>query len=172
MQPATVPRAGQPGGSANRQSPATVAIRRLVGAAATADGGSAVAAATSSSGASAMPPPGLLARSGSTTSSSKRAAAAVTPSPQPSSSGSLPPEEKALHPHYAAVFLTDASRQALLQHVAPLHEDVSADHMTIGFKPAVEACLGLPLGREAALFIVGVAADYRAQVRQQQRRGG
>jgi hypothetical protein len=68
-----------------------------------------------------------------------------------------------LHPHYAAIFLTDKSRQQLLQHVAPLHEDVSADHMTLAYKPAVQQCLQLPLGREAALFVVGAASDWRAQ---------
>jgi hypothetical protein len=69
----------------------------------------------------------------------------------------------ALHPHYAAVFLTDKSRQQLLQHVAPLHEEVSADHMTAAYKPSVQQCLQLPLGREAALFVVGAASDWRAQ---------
>ena len=68
-----------------------------------------------------------------------------------------------LHPHYAAIFLTDKSRQQLLQHVAPLHEDVSADHMTLAYKPSVQQCLQLPLGREAALFVVGAASDWRAQ---------
>lgn len=51
------------------------------------------------------------------------------------------------------------------QHVPPLHEATSADHMTMAYRPTPETCLRLPLGREAQLFLVGAAADYRAQVR-------
>ncbi len=66
--------------------------------------------------------------------------------------------------HYAAVFLNEASRDRLLQHAAPLHESVSADHMTLAYRPSLDLCLELPLGREAALFVEGAACDYRAQV--------
>ena len=34
----------------------------------------------------------------------------------------------------------------------------------MAYKPTLAQCLQLPLGRDAALFVVGAAADYRAQV--------
>lgn len=66
--------------------------------------------------------------------------------------------------HYAGVFLAEPSRDRVLQHAPPLHESVSADHMTLAYRPSLEACLELPLGEDAPLFVEGVAADYRAQV--------
>ena len=68
--------------------------------------------------------------------------------------------------HYAAVFLNEASRDRLLQHAAPLHESVSADHMTLAYRPSLDLCLELPLAREAALFVEGAVCDYRTQVGQ------
>ncbi len=67
--------------------------------------------------------------------------------------------------HYAAVFLSDSSRDRVLQHAPPLHETVSADHMTLAYRPLLDLCLELPLGREAPLFVEGLACDYRVQVR-------
>lgn len=49
--------------------------------------------------------------------------------------------------------------------VRPFMLQISADHMTMAYKPTPAQCLQLPLGRDAALFVVGAAADYRAQVR-------
>lgn len=74
--------------------------------------------------------------------------------------------------HYAAVFLSDSSRDRVLQFAPPLHEAVSADHLTMAYRPSLQACLELPLGREAQLFVEGVASDYRAQVRSRRSRAG
>lgn len=82
----------------------------------------------------------------------------------------LPPQPQGLHPHYAAVFLSERAQQMVLQHVPPLHEAVTADHMTLSYKPTPAQCRQLPLGSEAQLFVEGAAADYRAQARE--RAGG
>ncbi len=151
--------------SSTRQSPAAVTLRRLLGPAAGSSGGS-------GGGSTAPRQPGILTRSagarssgaslnGSSSSASRPPGTAGTAA---GAAGAAARQREALHPHYAAVFLTDRSREQLLQHVAPLHESISADHMTMAYKPSLQQCCGLPLGREAALFIVGVAADYRAQV--------
>lgn len=65
--------------------------------------------------------------------------------------------------HYAAVFLTEESKDRVLHSAPPLHEAVSADHMTLAYRPTLDQCLELPLGRQAALFVEGVVSDYRAQ---------
>lgn len=36
--------------------------------------------------------------------------------------------------------------------------------MTLAYRPSLEACLELPLGEDAPLFVEGVAADYQTQV--------
>ena len=150
------------GSSSSRQSPAAVTLRRLLGP------------AVGGSGSSSTAPrqPGILTRSaggsGSATSLGGGSSSSSRPSGTAGTAGAAPAaaarQREGLHPHYAAVFLTDRSREQLLQHVAPLHETISADHMTIAYKPTPQQCRSLPLGQEAALFIGGVAADYRAQV--------
>ena len=171
QQPAMQPSAGgarggsQPG--VGQQSPATSAIRRLVGGAS----GDAPSSSSTAAAANVRPPGGILQRStvaasttGSTSSGSGSAPAGALPAAaQRRQREAAQGERQPLRPHYAAVFLTDKSRQQLLQHVPPLHEVVTADHMTVAYQPSLDECLALPLGREAALFVAGAAADYRAQ---------
>lgn len=64
---------------------------------------------------------------------------------------------------YVAVFLTQESRDVLLAMVPPAHPLVSADHMTLAYKPSVQQLLDLPLGAHVQLKIIGSAADSRAQ---------
>jgi hypothetical protein len=142
-------------GVGRQEAPAALPVRA---AAASASG----AGTSSSAGGGSANPAGIL----------KRAAASPTPDPPqgPSAAaasapnGALsPPRPQGLRPHYAAVFLTEKSRAALLQHAPPLHETVSADHMTLAYRPTPEACTALPLGRDVPLFVAGAAADYRTQ---------
>ncbi|KAF6256253.1 hypothetical protein COO60DRAFT_130697 [Scenedesmus sp. NREL 46B-D3] len=65
---------------------------------------------------------------------------------------------------YVAVFLTQESRDVLLAMVPPLHRLVTADHMTLAYKPlTVQQLLTFPLGASVQLSIIGAAADSRAQ---------
>jgi hypothetical protein len=65
---------------------------------------------------------------------------------------------------YVAVFLTQESRDVLLAMVPPLHPLVTADHMTLAYKPlSVQQLLAFPLGATVQLNIIGTAADSRAQ---------
>ena len=89
-------------------------LRRLVSASAAAAADSGSTHGTNSAGASRQPP-GLLARPAS----GSAAASNVTPSPLRQRSSSSSGSKEPLHPHYAAVFLADKSRQALLQARAP-----------------------------------------------------
>eukprot|EP00878_Enallax_costatus_P022975 GHUV01024418.1.p1 GENE.GHUV01024418.1~~GHUV01024418.1.p1 ORF type:complete len:476 (+),score=74.09 GHUV01024418.1:453-1880(+) len=64
---------------------------------------------------------------------------------------------------YVGVFLTPASREVLLSVVPPKHPCISADHMTLAYKPSIIQLLDYPLGVEVPLKILGHAADSRAQ---------
>lgn len=65
---------------------------------------------------------------------------------------------------YVAVFLTQESRDVLLSIAPPLHPLVSADHMTLAYKPlSVQQLLSFPLGASVQLSITGTTADSRAQ---------
>jgi hypothetical protein len=65
---------------------------------------------------------------------------------------------------FVAVFLTQESRDVLLAMVPPLHPLVTADHMTLAYKPlSVQQLLAFPLGASVQLNITGTAADSRAQ---------
>ncbi|WIA09664.1 hypothetical protein OEZ85_009050 [Tetradesmus obliquus] len=65
---------------------------------------------------------------------------------------------------YVAVFLTQESRDVLLSMVPPLHPLVSADHMTLAYKPLnVQQLLSFPLGASVQLSITGSTADSRVQ---------
>jgi hypothetical protein len=68
------------------------------------------------------------------------------------------------HLLYVAVFLTQESRDVLLAMVPPLHPLVTADHMTLAYKPiSMQQLLSFPLGASVQLSIIGSAADSRAQ---------
>jgi tRNA nucleotidyltransferase/poly(A) polymerase len=68
---------------------------------------------------------------------------------------------------YAAVFLDDESREALLawwqEHMPPLLPKLYAHHMTIAFKPSPEVLVLLPIGAPTALHVVGWGYDGQAQ---------
>jgi hypothetical protein len=64
---------------------------------------------------------------------------------------------------YAAVFLTAESKEVLRAMIPPVHAAVSADHMTLAYKPTIPQLLSLPLGVEVQLKVQGMAADSRAQ---------
>ena len=135
MQPPGAAQQAVPAMSSSRQSPATVALRRLLG---TPAAGAGPGAGGSAQQAGRPPAAGIAAAT--TSGSGGPAVAAPTPVP-PTPAAGFPPvrpaqqpaqqaqpqqAEPPLHPHYAAVFLADKSRQQLLQHVPPLHEEVGA----------------------------------------------
>lgn len=67
--------------------------------------------------------------------------------------------------YYAGVFLTPTSQRLLRQAVAPRHPEVSADHVTLKFKPGRDACLQLPLGTSILIRVTGLASTTEVQVR-------
>lgn len=115
--------------NSSQHSPAAVAIRRLLVSPAAGSGPGPSRSAQQASGTSTD---GIAAAS-----AGAEASSAPTPAP-PTPAAGFPParptqrspqqhqqqEEPLLHPHYAAVFLTEKSRRQLLQHVPPLHEQV------------------------------------------------
>ena len=64
---------------------------------------------------------------------------------------------------YAAVFLDAASRAALLAAVPPRYPCVTADHVTLAFRPPAAAAAALPLGTTIGVDVVGMADDGDAQ---------
>ena len=104
----------------------------------------------------------------------------LTPAPAPATTAAAGPPRSSSTPtasssssttttldglvHFAGVFLLDDSKRRLLDCVAPLHEELHADHVTLAYRPTPALYRGLPLGRPAPLFVAGVASDYRTQV--------
>lgn len=72
-------------------------------------------------------------------------------------------EEEPLEPYYAGIFLIASSQHRLLARVPPRHAVVYAHHVTLAFRPDLDACLSLPLGAEVAVAVVGSACDERTQ---------
>jgi len=66
-------------------------------------------------------------------------------------------------PYFAGVFLAASSQHRLLTHIPPKHSEISARHITLAFQPDISTCLELPLGREVAVAVLGVAHNKRAQ---------
>lgn len=66
-------------------------------------------------------------------------------------------------PLYVGVFLTPESRERLLSFVPPLYEQVTADHLTIMFKPDDLTVENMPIGKKVRLKLVGHAHDDLVQ---------
>lgn len=67
-------------------------------------------------------------------------------------------------PYFAGVFLTASSRDALCSHFPPTHSDVSADHVTLRYRPDLDFCRQLPLGKSVILHTAGCLSNSRIQV--------
>lgn len=67
--------------------------------------------------------------------------------------------------HYAAVFLDPLSRAKLLAWAQPMHSCLSADHMTLLFRPSLADAKQLPLGTTEELTVLAKMHDAVTQVR-------
>ena len=66
--------------------------------------------------------------------------------------------------YYAGVFLDPLSRAKLLSWAQPMHSCLSADHMTLLFRPGLEAAEKLPLGCTVELPVLAKMHDAVTQV--------
>lgn len=66
--------------------------------------------------------------------------------------------------HYAAVFLDPLSRAKLLAWAQPMHSCLSADHMTLLFRPSLADAKQLPLGTTEELTVLAKMHDAVTQV--------
>jgi len=66
---------------------------------------------------------------------------------------------------YTAIFLDEASKEALLKAFPPLHPKVAAHHVTLAFKsgPDVAKAFEPYLEKEVEFEVVGVASDDKGQ---------
>jgi hypothetical protein len=64
---------------------------------------------------------------------------------------------------YLGVFLTPESRLELLHAFGPIHEKVTAEHMTIAFKPSKLEVENAPIGKTVRLKVVGYAVSSKSQ---------
>lgn len=74
---------------------------------------------------------------------------------------------KELNILYAAVFLYDSEKRTLQtwweREVGSLLEKSYMDHMTLAFRPDPEFVVGLPLGKEIMMEVIGYGNDDKAQ---------
>lgn len=66
--------------------------------------------------------------------------------------------------HYAAIFLDPLSRAKLLSWAQPMHSCLTADHMTLLFRPSLEDAENLPLGTTVELSVLAKMHDSVTQV--------
>jgi hypothetical protein len=73
-----------------------------------------------------------------------------------------PPPPK---PIYTAIFLDDASKEALLKAFPPMHPKVFGHHVTLVFKPGPDAIKAFEpcLGKEVEFEVVGASSDDKGQ---------
>lgn len=64
---------------------------------------------------------------------------------------------------WAAVVLTPESRAALAALVPSRHPDGHGSHVTLAYRPTVDALLALPIGAEVAVEVLGEAYDSQLQ---------
>ena len=78
----------------------------------------------------------------------------------------LPKQQDSSSPalYYAGVFLDPLSRARLLSWAQPMHSCLSADHMTLLFRPGLEAAEKLPLGSTVELPLLAKMHDAVTQV--------
>ena len=67
---------------------------------------------------------------------------------------------------YTGLFLTEESKEALLEAYPAFHPRLHADHVTVVFRPdeAMRALLAPQLDKEFPITVTGVAADEKGQV--------
>lgn len=70
----------------------------------------------------------------------------------------------AVEPYYLGVMLLPASVAALLAACPAAHARVSADHVTLVFRPSAKTLRGVPLGLRGPLTLTGLFRDDRVQV--------
>eukprot|EP00118_Oscarella_pearsei_P026888 m.310543 g.310543 ORF g.310543 m.310543 type:complete len:1493 (+) comp52446_c0_seq1:108-4586(+) len=64
---------------------------------------------------------------------------------------------------YTALFINPKSRSALLSHIEPSHETISANHVTFQYRPHPDDVKLSTIGSESSVRVVGVANDGKVQ---------